>query len=114
MMTTAEIAKFLTTINLDTRAARHIRATVYRTHTGRWPTWRAHAMRRVTGAIVEIAEVVRASRGKRYAVIVWSLNKVRMVMYPRDTLAEARVVAACMFRIDGQRDALERGGLRPF
>jgi hypothetical protein len=113
MLTTTEIAKFLASINLETRAARHIRATVYRTHSGRWPTWHAHAMTRTHDAIVEVAELTRTRSGQRYAVIVWSLSRIRMVIHPRATLAEARAMAAHMLRIDAPRAALERGGLRP-
>lgn len=113
MLTTTEIAKFLTTIKIDTDTARRMRAVVYRAHSGRWPTWHAYAMRRTTGAIVEVAELARSRRGKRYAVVEWSLTKLRIVTHPRATLAEAYAVAARMVRIDAPRAVLERGGLRP-
>lgn len=100
MMTATEIATFLASIRLETHAARYMRAVVYRAHTGRWPAWRAHAMQRSGNAIVELGELRNVRVGARYAVITWRLDEISMRMLPCETMREALLKSARMFRID--------------
>ena len=90
MMTTTQIAQFLDSLNTRTVTARYVRTTVYRAHTGRWPTWRAHVMSHQRGSIVVVAAWARcASEAQRFVVTTWSTREIRVSWESFATLDEA-------------------------
>lgn len=100
MMNTHEIASFLDTLHVRSKAARYIRATIYRMHTGRWPTLRAISMRREGQEIIEVATWSRHVGSKPFLVVQWSLKEVHFAWWTYRTLGEAIEQSARTLSVD--------------
>lgn len=68
---------------------KHLRETIMRTHTGRWPMWRAVRLKVVDGRILEIAQLVRSNGSPPFYVLRWSTKPIALVMIPCRSLRSA-------------------------
>ncbi len=71
-------------------ADRHLRDIILRSHSRRWPTWRAISMLREGHDIIEVAEWCRIKRGERFVVIRWNIITLGVQWHSFSTLREAR------------------------
>lgn len=80
-------------LDLSNEIEREVRAIIERFHTGRWPLFRCHAMRRVGSVIYEVAQWNRA-RGKgsppAYSLVTWDLTTIGLRWLEFSTLEAAR------------------------
>lgn len=97
-MRTQQIVKFLA---VQKDLPEYLRERIVGTHRGRWPTWRAHALKRGVNQIVEVATWCRERRN-RFAVLRWYWNDGGFGLSTKSfaTLREARENTAQTLRID--------------
>lgn len=80
-------------LNLESEVEKEVNSAFFRMHTGRWPLFRCHGMRRVGDALVELAEWyptrIRFQRA-RYSIVEWSLTSIAMCWRDFPSLRAAR------------------------
>lgn len=77
--------------DLTDQTEREMHAIIERFHTGRWPIFRCHAMRRVGSVIYEVVQwtPARVSRPPAHALVTWDLTTLGLRWRDCPTLAAA-------------------------
>jgi len=85
--------------DLNNESEREVRATIERFHTGRWPLFRCHAMRRVGNVVYEVVQWNRGSvKGSPpvYSLVTWDLTEIWLRWRDYPTLEAAREAFAAI------------------
>lgn len=90
-------------LNLDDEKERFIFERIQHTHRGRWPLFKAYAMRRVGDVIFEVAEWNPKRSGpspRTFTVLTWDVCRSGLSWLDCPTLAQAKSRFAAMAESD--------------
>ena len=91
--------KMVATLDLTSETEQKIHAIIQRFHTGRWPLFRCHALRRVGSLIYEVAEwrpYRTDGREPKFSVVTWTLTEIGLSWSDYATLDAAREAFATL------------------
>lgn len=90
--------KVVALFNLSDDREREMRAIIERFHTGRWPLFRCHAMRRVGSVVYEVVRwnPSRQRRPYTYSVVTWELTAIALRWREYATLEAAHEAFAAI------------------